>query len=95
MATVQEFMNKFIEGTLGRKTKEGRWSVERRDGIELLVYQPKREDLLENVSQLPTTEVMGLPFHLPLISKGAECNRLVDSSPELFHYMHDKPLLIK
>lgn len=51
MATVQEFMNKFIEGTLGRKTKEGRWSVERRDGIELLVYQPKREDLLENVSE--------------------------------------------
>lgn len=47
------------------------------------------------VSQLPTTEVMGLPFHLPLISKGAECNRLVDSSPELFHYVHDKPLLIK
>ena len=42
MSTVYEFMEKFAAGTLGKKTKEGRWSVKRDGDVESLVYQPLR-----------------------------------------------------
>ncbi|MFA5445402.1 MAG: hypothetical protein WC262_10580, partial [Bacteroidales bacterium] len=45
MSTVYEFMEKFVAGTLGKKTKEGRWKVERDNGVEFLIYHPLRADL--------------------------------------------------
>ena len=53
MSTVYEFMEKFAAGTLGKKTKEGRWSVKRDTdtGVEALVYRPLRADLSMGVTE--------------------------------------------
>ena len=51
MSTVHEFMENFAAGTLGKKTKEGRWKVERDTGIESLIYRPSRADLPAGVTE--------------------------------------------
>jgi len=69
MSTVYEFMEKFVAGTLGKKTKEGRWSVKRDGDVESLVYQPTRNGkpiLLFNnnfIGEKPVTELFA--YRLP------------------------------